>query len=129
MANADAIRDDLTRLADSITGDIVNDMVNDLQAAAPFESGETRDSIEARQLDYGPVFSYEILSPTPQSVWTEEGTDPHVIEGNPLLAFNWPKLGGKLMILRSVNHPGNKAMPWFHPITDTWPDRLQRAFN
>lgn len=33
------------------------------------------------------------------------GTDPHVIQGNPLLLFDWDKAGG-YVIFASVKHPG-----------------------
>lgn len=34
-------------------------------------------------------------------------TKPHVINGNPLLVFHWPKAGPGLFFFRSVNHPGS----------------------
>ena len=43
--------------------------------------------------------------------FVHQGTKPHLIQGNPLLAFNWKKIG-RFMILRSVNHPGTKPQPW-----------------
>lgn len=33
-------------------------------------------------------------------------TEPHLIQGNPLLVFFWPKVG-RTMFLRQVNHPGS----------------------
>ena len=33
------------------------------------------------------------------------GTSPHVIQGNPLLSFDWDKAGG-FVVLASVRHPG-----------------------
>ena len=38
-------------------------------------------------------------------------TKPHVIRGNPLLTFYWPK-AGRVMVLRSVNHPGSEMGPY-----------------
>lgn len=43
----------------------------------------------------------------PYAFWVHEGAQPHVIEGNPLLVFFWPKTGGVVAFPR-VNHPGNK---------------------
>ena len=43
--------------------------------------------------------------------FVHQGTKRHIIPGNPLLAFNWKKIG-RFMILRSVNHPGTKPQPW-----------------
>lgn len=33
-------------------------------------------------------------------------TQPHVIRGNPLLVFHWPK-AGRVVYFRKVNHPGS----------------------
>ena len=40
-------------------------------------------------------------------IWLESGTRPHLIPGNPFLAFYWPKKG-KDMVLRHVHHPWTK---------------------
>lgn len=50
---------------------------------------------------------YDVTSNAPHSLFVIKGTRPHKIEGKPLLAFFWPKVG-KFMILPSVNHPGTK---------------------
>jgi len=39
--------------------------------------------------------------------FVEDGTPPHVIEGNPLLAF--PGRDGRTVFARKVNHPGTRA--------------------
>jgi hypothetical protein len=39
-----------------------------------------------------------------------QGTRPHMIYGNPVLAFEWSKAGGKTVIVAHVHHPGTKAM-------------------
>lgn len=54
---------------------------------------------------------YDVTSNAPYSVFVHEGTKPHKIEGNPLLAFFWPKVG-QFVFLRSVNHPGTRANPF-----------------
>ncbi len=48
-------------------------------------------------------------SPTGPEVWIGSNrvrTEPHAIVGNPLLAFEWKKIG-KFVIVRSVRHPGS----------------------
>lgn len=45
----------------------------------------------------------------PYAVFVHEGTRAHVIHGNPLLAFLWPKVGDGIFIRASVQHPGTKA--------------------
>jgi len=42
--------------------------------------------------------------------YTDTGSDPHRIEGNPLLAF---EMDGDLVIVHSVNHPGSPGTRWF----------------
>ena len=44
--------------------------------------------------------------------FTDEGTAPHRIFGNPLLVFYWPKVG-KIMYLPRVNHPGTAPQRWW----------------
>jgi hypothetical protein len=43
------------------------------------------------------------------ALYVHEGTKPHVIEGNPLLAFTWH---GEQVFFASVNHPGYKGNPF-----------------
>jgi hypothetical protein len=42
--------------------------------------------------------------------YTDEGTPPHPIVGNPLLAF---RIDGELVIVHSVQHPGTPRTGWF----------------
>lgn len=64
-------------------------------------------------------FPKQFLGPTivKRMVMTEEGpkvqvgsehtrTQPHVIQGNPLLVFHWAKVG-RVVHFRKVNHPGS----------------------
>lgn len=51
---------------------------------------------------------YDVTSNAPYTLFVIKGTRPHVITGNPLLAFFWPKLG-RGVVFRSVQHPGTKA--------------------
>jgi hypothetical protein len=49
----------------------------------------------------------------PYPVVIENGSRPHPIEGNPLLAFNWPGKG--FIITHSVQHPGTSPKPFVEP--------------
>lgn len=53
----------------------------------------------------------------PYPVVVENGSNPHVIEGNPLLAFDWPK-EGVFVITHSVQHPGTSPKPFVQPSLD-----------
>lgn len=90
-----------------VTGDELERIVKD---AAPVASGDTRDAINVTVSGGGGTIGITVDSPAEQSSYTDEGTSAHKIEGNPLLAF---EMGGSLVIVHSVNHPGNAAQHWF----------------
>lgn len=71
-----------------------------------------------------PGFPQDFLGPTivKRMVMTDEGpkvqvgsdhtrTQPHVIQGNPLLRFHWAK-AGRVVYFRKVNHPGSEMGPY-----------------
>jgi hypothetical protein len=60
----------------------------------------------------GEVWAGRVEFPTEYASFSEEGTQPHRIDGNPLLAFYWPK-AGRVVVVRHVNHPGTRAQKWF----------------
>ena len=98
------------------------EMTRRLKAAAPKKTGELERSISVRPTTgYSPRISPTITlvaeAKAPQARFTEEGTRPHEIRGNPILAFYWEKVG-RFVYFRKVNHPGNKAKPWFRPTID-----------
>lgn len=76
----------------------------------------------------GTVNTGQIESQREYSSFVDEGTDPHPIEGNPLLAFEW---GGVQVIVHSVNHPGTDPQPfWTENVTEAqWLDSLNRAID
>lgn len=125
MADATNLRSHLLRWAADVHAYAVEHTVEALRDAAPEKTGETKREIRAVPQSSPGTFATDITSPTPQGEWAEHGTAPHVIEGNPLLAFQW---NGKLTIVRHVHHPGTAAKPWFHPtLIDAWPRTLQEA--
>jgi len=62
---------------------------------------------ESTQMITG-VARVEASAPSPKLLPTylNEGTRPHEIMGNPVLAFPWDKIGGRTAFFRKVNHPG-----------------------
>jgi len=58
-----------------------------------------------------PCYFVGIPSGVPYAGFVSRGTPPHVIFGNPLLVFYWAK-AGRMMFVRSVNHPGTKPNPY-----------------
>lgn len=70
--------------------------------------GKLRDSLEIKLSGLTATVEY----PEEYASYVAEGTDPHRIQGNPLLSFWWPAVG-KQVIVRSVNHPETAANPWW----------------
>jgi len=58
----------------------------------------------------------------------EQGSPPHVIEGNPLLAFDWPK-EGVFVITHSVQHPGSSPKPFVQPSLDYIKDDIEELIG
>lgn len=70
----------------------------------------------------GEVFSATITYTAPQAVYTEYGTEPHVIvpRGPYPLRFYWPKVG-RVVYFWKVNHPGShKHDGWFSKTVAQW---------
>jgi hypothetical protein len=98
------------------------------RAKAPVKDGCLRSSI-VKRLEVRPEgLAVRIVADTtpcdPQrrsyALFVNNGTKPHVIQGNPLLSFFWaagPQGAGQY-VMASVNHPGTKAQPF---LTDALP--------
>ena len=100
-------------------------------ADVPVQSGETLQSGEVVGFVESQTSVSAVLSwPTPQAKWSNDGTRPHRIEGNPLLSFYWPA-AGRRVVVRSVNHPGNRPGRWVeNSVTDQrWAEALDRAMG
>lgn len=76
----------------------------------------------------GPTFVSTIGYPGELGEWLDEGTSPHLIEGNPFLSFYWPRAGGRV-VFRSVQHPGTPGTNFWSRVmhTDSWYQSLNRA--
>jgi hypothetical protein len=74
----------------------------------PKRTNKLSESIVKRFYDSPAGFTVSIAALQPYAVFVHEGTKPHVINGNPLLAFAWPKMGEGTFFFRSVHHPGTK---------------------
>lgn len=103
--------------------------VADLKKAAPVKTGDTRERIAIEsQRSLSTEVAFTIVSPTPQSNWTEEGTRPHIIRPRRRRALRFVA-GGQVVFAKKVNHPGNPARPWFRPTTARrWPAHVRREF-
>ena len=94
------------------------------KASAPRKTGCLQDSIVKRAIvDTGETLSITVIadttpcspSRTSYALFVHNGTGPHVIRGNPLLAFSWPNgpNGPGMYYFRKVNHPGTKPCRFF----------------
>lgn len=91
-------------------------LVAKAQAATPVDTGTLRASIHVQEVNRSAsMVSAKVGTGGEASGYAEfvhEGTDPHVIRGNPYLAFNG-------VVVRSVNHPGTPATKFLEgPLID-----------
>ena len=59
------------------------------------------------------VASGTVFSLAAYAGYTDAGTEPHIIQGNPLLYFYWDRVG-RFVALPYVNHPGTQGTQWFN---------------
>lgn len=109
-ADASALRDALRQRCGFAFTDAVRETGIELDVAAPFDTGELVDSKEVTETGGAPYFSARIAYPVIQAATTDQGARPHRIDGNPYLSFN---VGGRQIVVRHVNHPGNAPTFWF----------------
>lgn len=115
----------IARLVHSPAGPIVQDLFRRAtrvqiraRELAPSRTGKLRKSIIKRgpyKDNVGPLGIYMVvLSNLNYALFVHEGTNPHPIHGNPLLAFYWANgpNGPGNYIYASVNHPGTKPNPF-----------------
>lgn len=98
-----------------------------LQEAAPLGEGTLRGSLELDgPHDTGGEQVGSVAFPVDHASYTDEGTDPHEIVGNPLLAFEW---NGATVIVHSVQHPGTRGTGWWtdNATDDGWAAACERA--
>ena len=96
----------------------------EMDVASPYLTGETVESRRITETGGPPVFSAELAYETPQAGFVDAGTAPHEISGNPFLSFN---VGGKQIVVRSVQHPGTARTGWFSDnIGPTFEAQIQR---
>lgn len=116
-ADVRGVKSALGRWAVSVQGQAVGSMPDAMRGYAPIRDGELRGSIRRA----GPVtlagekVRGRIIAPVIQARTTDQGSPPHVIRpkrAGGLLVFYWPK-AGRVVGLRYVNHPGNRAKPWW----------------
>lgn len=134
--DVDALRVSLTDWANRGAGEALDDLRQQTHDRAPFGVSEGDnpgphliDSEEAVVLNEGEVWQGTLAYTVDHASYLDDGTGPHQITGNPLLAFPWH---GMQVIVRSVQHPGSQIHKgWFSDvITDeNWADTLTRSLD
>lgn len=84
-----------------------------------------RDTIVKRVVEDSGRAVVQVGSEAPHAEFHHEGTDPHVITGNPLLVFFWER-EGRVVGFPQVNHPGTTANPF---LTDALRHVLGQAIS
>jgi len=79
-------------------------------AQCPKRTNKLSESIVKRMYETPAGLDVVIAAQQPYAIFVHEGTKPHVIQGNPILAFNWGNgpNGAGTYFFRSVHHPGTK---------------------
>ncbi len=82
-----------------------------IQARTPKDTGGTRASWTVHMHKASDVILWEISPDGKEDIVTflEFGTKPHMIEGNPILAFYWKKIDQDVFV-HYVMHPGTKPL-------------------
>jgi len=120
--DASGLRDAVERWAEEVHRRAVDDLLDEVDAAVPRGSGDRAgggqrlaDTREVRDASSGSRAVASVAYTAEHASFTDEGTDPHPILGDPLLAFEW---NGRLVIVRSVRHPGTEGTAWWSSRVD-----------
>lgn len=89
------------------------------QDEAPKRTGEFAQGISFRTFIKGNTTGFNLYVPEPLSTFIREGTPPHPIVGDPILAFFWEKTG-TMMFRHYVSHPGTKPDDYLQRAYDRW---------
>ncbi len=100
---------------------------DEAREAAPVDTGALRDSLELAVGGGGVVITGSIAFTADQAGFTNDGTQPHEITGDPLVF----EIGGQTIFVTRVDHPGTQATHWFdNAVSDeTWARAVQEALD
>ena len=92
----------------------------------PRDSGgiKLKNSMRWEPFESGDIFGATVEATADHAEFVTEGTPPHLIQGNPILAFEWR---GAMRFYPYVSHPGTSPNPYFGDTTKRWGDMLQEA--
>ena len=98
------------------------------QEEAPKKSGDFARGIGFRSFTSGDTVGFTIHTPQPLGSFIIDGTRPHAIVGNPILAFYWEKVG-RMVFTHSVAHPGTKPNPFHERAYQRWRPEADAAIR
>ena len=126
MSGLDPLRVLVAEAARKRVEDATARMTDDLKRAAPVDTGELRrkTGVEVSTQTKNKISATAVIDVEYADV-VVGGSRPHVIRGNPTLAFRWPRRGPGVFFFRSVNHPGTTANPFFERIINRWGEYLR----
>lgn len=128
------LKDAVTQWVDQGAGVALDTFGQELRGRAPIGTEPSSDgttivdSLEMIITSEGEQWSGELNFTSPHASYSDEGTEPHDIQGNPLLAFQWQ---GSLVIVHSVHHPGTPRTGWFtdNVTDDAWTQQVSDALD
>lgn len=100
--------------AEKTAAGAARELAQDLQASAPVLTGETKAKTTVRRVGASPsTIRYRAEAQTPQAVFTDRGTRPHIIRPRRASVLRFT-VAGRVVYARKVNHPGSrKHRGWF----------------
>lgn len=135
--DVDELKASITDWASKGAGQALDDLRQGTHDRCPFgvsEDGGTGqphllDTEEAIVTAEGEQWTGTLAYTAEHASYLDEGSEPHLIEGNPLLSFMW---NGQRVIVHSVQHPGSTIHKgWFSDVTgeDDWANVLSDALD
>ena len=140
MATLDSLRREIRQRGERAARAAAIQMEQELRRDSPKVTRELERSISVRVRSVGDVITVEALAAADHAGPVIDGSRPHPItpKKGSFLAFYWPndprggnvrKLSDGRVLLRSVNHPGNEANPFWQKSIGRWRVLLQGAID
>lgn len=128
--DVEPLRRQLRRQLNQFADLAADEMTRQVEQAAPVDKGELARSVthDSPKVSDNRTEITVRTGDLVQAETTEHGARPHVIRPRTKQALKF-QIGGKTVIVRKVNHPGNPPMPWFYPTLEKWPQVAERVWR
>lgn len=111
-ANGDLLRKRLAARYAAVAEDGRRQLVQNLQTAAPVDTGETVAGVTGTLTVGGTRMRITLTNDVPQAKWTNDGTAAHVIRPRAKRALSFVTSGVRV-IATVVHHPGYPGTHWW----------------